>query len=519
MMFKGLNSYSLAFIGFTLIWISTGLNTYSQNGKTIIIENADITQFETINGKKTSRLIGNVRFKHEDALMSCDSAHYLPEENTLDAFSNVHIWKGDTLNLYGNFVKYRGNDRIAEIRKNVKLIDKENHLTTNHIDYDLNNDFGYYLGGGRIINGNNILTSLQGYYYSKEKLFFFKDSVVVTNPEYVMYSDTLKYNTVSEIAYFLGPTDIKSDSNFIYCENGWYDTKLNISQFNKNAYIETKDKKLSGDSLYYERENGIGKAFDNIVLEDTANKIILYGNKAIYYEKVKYAMVTDSALMVLIDKNDSLYVHADTLKTEQDTIPDLKIIKAYRHVKFYRKDLQGKCDTLIYSDIDSIFQLHGEPVLWSDENQLTAQYISIETKNQTLYKINMQSSAFIISIEDSSRFNQIKGRNMEGYFRNNELKMIDVTGNGQTIYYAKEKGDIQGVNTASSSNIKIYLTNRKIEKISFLNKPDAIYYPLSKFPEKGSKLEKFRWFGEYRPMYRYDVFRWDQPFQDAVVIK
>ena len=518
-MFNGRKSYRLAYIVFFLIRISAATNSFSQAEKTIIIENADITQFETLNGVKLSRLIGNVRFKHEDALMTCDSAHYFPGENTMDAFSNVHIWKGDTLNLYGNFVKYRGNNKTAEIRKNVKLIDKENHLTTNYIDYDLTKDIGYYIGGGRIINGNNVLTSHQGYYYAQEKLFFFKDSVVVTNPDYIMYSDTLKYNTVTEIAYFLGPTDIKSDSNYIYCENGWYDTKLNISQFNKNAYIETREQKLRGDSLYYERETGIGKAFDNVMLEDTANKIILYGNKAIYYEKIKFAMVTDSALMVIADKNDSLYLHADTLKTEQDTIPDHKLIKAYRHVKFFRKDLQGKCDTLIYSDIDSIFQLHGEPVLWADENQLTAEYISIETKNQTFYKINMENSAFIISHEDSTLFNQIKGRDMQGYFRNNELKLIDVTGNGQTIYYAREQGEIMGVNTESSSNIRINLNNRKIESINYINKIDGAYHPLSKFPEKESRLDKFRWFGDYRPLHRYDVFRWDEPVQDEVVVK
>jgi len=499
--------------------ILPGIYSYSQQVKTIIIENADSTEFEILNGVKKSRLIGNVRFRHEDVLLTCDSAHYFPGENTLDAFSNVHISQRDTLNLFGAFVKYRGKDRIAEVRKNVKLIDNENTLTTNHIDFDMNKDLGYYIGGGRILNGENILTSRQGYYYSKEKLFFFKESVTVTNPKYVMYSDTLKYNTTLKIAYFFGPTNIISDSNLIYCENGWYDTKLNISQFNKNAYIETKDKKLRGDSLYYERETGIGKAFNKIQLEDTTNNMIIYGNKAIYFEKTKYSMVCDSALMILADKKDSLYVHADTLFSLQDTLPDRRIIKAYRHVKFFRKDMQGKCDTLIYSDIDSVFQFHGEPVLWSDENQLTARYISIQTKNRALYKINMQNSAFIISRPDTSRFNQIKGRDMQGEFRNNELYKINVTGNGQTVYYASDNGEIQGVNTASSSNIIIYLKARKVQRINFVSKPDAAYYPLSKFPEKESKLENFKWYENFRPVNRFDVFRWDEPYQDVTVFK
>ncbi len=305
---------------------------------------ADYIEFNNQLGNNAKRLIGNVHFKHEDVYMTCDSAYYYSEQNMVDAWSNVHLWQGDTLNLYGDYLNYRGDIRFAKVRKNVVLIDKESRLTTDYIDYDFNADLAYYLGGGRIVNGDNTLQSRQGNYYSKQKLFFFKDSVVVTNPDYTMYSDTLKYNTVTEIAYFLGPTDIIAENNFIYCENGWYDTRKNISQFNKNAWLESEGKTLSGDSLYYERETGLGKAFDNVVLVDTGQNVVLKGNEAVYYEKSKYAMLTKRALMIQVDdENDSLYVHADTLKSVPDTIPDFNIIKAYRHVKLFRDDMQGKC--------------------------------------------------------------------------------------------------------------------------------------------------------------------------------
>ncbi len=481
---------------------------HAQKTKTIIIDNADITEFDNTGGAQRSRMLGNVKFRHEDVFMSCDSAHFFPDINVLDAFSRVHIWRGDTLDLYGDFLKYKGNVRIAEVRRNVVLDDKENHLTTDNIDYDLNSDLGYYFNGGKIENGENTLISEVGYYYSKEKLFFFKDSVKIVNPDYTMYSDTLKYNTVSEVAYFLGPTDIISEENYIYCENGWYDTRNNISQFNKNAFLQNKEKILKGDSIYYERETGLGKAFMNVELIDTLQNMVLTGHYAIYEELSDYAMLTDSALMIQIDKGDSLFVHADTLWTVADTIPEKKLIKAYYHVKIFRSDLQGKCDSLVYAENDSTFRFYGEPVLWSDENQLTAEFISIETKAKGLHKINMRSEAFIISKEDTSKFNQIKGRDMQGWFRENELHMIDVNGNGQTIYYAKDKGELQGVNKAESANLKIYLKDRKIEKINFITKPDATYFPLEKFPPAASKLEDFKWLDEYRPKSRQDVFRW-----------
>jgi lipopolysaccharide export system protein LptA len=397
---------------------------------------------------------------------------------------------------------------MAKVRDNVTLIDKENTLTTEYIDYDFSKDLAYYINGGKIVNGNNTLESEQGYYYSKDKLFFFKDSVKVVNPEYTMYSDTLKYNTVSEIAYFLGPTDIISKENYIYCENGWYDTQNNISQFNKNAFLESEGKILRGDSLYYERENGLGKAFYNVEFIDTSQNIILQGNYALYYEHSDYAMLTDSALMIQVDGIDSLFIHADTLKTTPDTLQDFRKIQAYYHVKIFREDLQGKCDSLTYTDIDSIFRFFGEPVIWSDENQITAEFIEVHIKNQKIDHIDMTNSAFIISQEDETRFNQIKGRDMVGYFVDGKLNMVDVDGNGQTLYFVPEEDYLIGANKAQSSNLKIYLKDNKVTRINFITKPDAVYYPIDLLSPNDAKLENFRWYGEFRPLKKMDAFKW-----------
>jgi lipopolysaccharide export system protein LptA len=489
------------------LFLLFSIRGYSQEVKQIEI-NADFIEFDSELGSNAKRLLGNVRFKHEDVYMTCDSAWYFSEQNMVQAYSNVHLWQGDTLDLYGDYLKYSGNTKMANVRRNVLLIDNENQLTTEYIDHDFGNDLAYYLGGGRIVNGNNTLESRQGYYYTKEKLFFFKDSVVVINPDYTMYSDTLKYNTVTEVSYFLGPTDIISEENYIYCENGWYDTRKNISQFNKKAYLENEGKILKGDSIYYERETGLGKAFYNVELIDTSQNLILQGNKAIYLEQTEYAMLTDSALMIQVDETDSLFVHADTLLSIPDTIPDRRILKAYYKVKFFREDIQGKCDSLVYTDIDSVFRFFGEPVLWSDENQLTAQRIEMFTHDQKMDRMEMINTAFIISMEDSTKYNQIKGRNMTGFIRDNQLYRIDVDGNSQTIYYARDGEEYIGANKAESSNLKIFFSDNKISKIVFQPNTDGTFYPLKKFGNNVSRLEGFRWLGSSRPMNKKDVFRW-----------
>jgi lipopolysaccharide export system protein LptA len=489
--------------------LSPGTSTISAQEVRQIEINADYIEFDSQLGSGAKRLLGNVRFKHEDIFMTCDSAWYFSDDNIVEAFANVHLWQGDTLDLYGDYLKYNGNIKMANVRENVILIDNENRLTTDYIDHDFGNDLAYYLGGGRIINGDNTLVSRQGYYYTKEKNFFFKDSVVVINPDYTMYSDTLKYHTVSEVAYFLGPTDIISEENFIYCENGWYDTKNDISQFSKNAYLQNEDKFLQGDSIYYDRVAGVGKAYRDVELLDTTQNIILQGEVAFYNEKTEYAMLTDSALMIQIDEADSLFVHADTLLSVPDTIPDKMLIKAFYKVKFYRKDIQGKCDSLVYTDVDSVFHFYGEPVLWSDENQLTAEKIEVYTKNQKLDRLEMINSAFIISFEDSLKFNQIKGRNMTGYIRDNQLQRILVDGNSQSIYYAREEENYIGVNKAESSNLVILFSENEIDKILFRPDTDGTFYPIDKFPEAQSKFENFMWYESYRPKNRFDVFRWE----------
>jgi lipopolysaccharide export system protein LptA len=456
------------------------------------------------------KYIGNVIFRQDEALMYCDSAYFFTEENSVTAYHHIHIEQGDTLDLYGDFLTYDGNEKLAVITENVKLIDKENILTTNNLEYNLRSSTGYYTNGGKIRNGDNDLESDIGFYYSKLKLFHFRDSVVIHNPDYTIYADTLKYNTVTEVAYFLGPTEIISKDNYIYCENGWYDTKKNISQFNENAYLVSEGQYLKGDSLYYERETGLGKAFDNVELFDSTQNIILKGKYAIYNEEPEYAMLTDSAQFIQISDEDTLYVHADTLESVLDSSGVKKIMKAYFKVKIFREDIQGKCDSLVYLESDSVFQLFREPVLWSEENQLTAEHIDIHLANKKLNYIDMISSSFIIAQQDSIRYDQIKGKNMTGYFINNKLVRIDVKGNGQTIYYGKDQGELVGINHAESSDLTIYLKDNKIERINLILAPKATLYPPDGSVEFETTLKGFVWLEKFRPVSKQDIFVWER---------
>jgi lipopolysaccharide export system protein LptA len=492
---------------FLIIFIPSA---YTQQAKQIKIVHADDMVFSKEVVANAWRLKGNVEFEHANATMFCDSAYFYTDKNQIDAFGNVNLHQGDTLHLYGETLNYDGNSKVAKMRDKVRLLDRDMVLTTDYLDFEISKDIGYYINGGKIVNKENTLTSTTGHYYAKQKTFYFRKKVVITNPDYQIKSDTLKYNTATRIAFFLGPTDIISKENYIYCENGWYNTATDISQFNKNAYLKSDKKLLKGDSLYYERNTGIGKAFNNIELIDSAQQVIITGNKAFYQERPEHAMITDKAVLMMYTKKDTLFIHADTLKSVADSVNKEKTIRAYFHVKMFKPDLQGRCDSLTYTTADSTVKMFISPVLWSEENQISSEYIELHLANKQLNTANFYNNSFIISMKDSDKFDQIKGRKMIGYFKDNQLYKVLVNGNGQTVYYVPDKDQIVGVNKALSSELLIYLENKKIEKILFLTKPDATLYPLDKAPAEEIKLRDFKWYKESRPKNKSEIFLWQQ---------
>lgn len=485
-------------------------SSYAQSGQKIEIVQATELVFQEKTGIKAQRLIGDVIFKHKDALMYCDSAYLYNDENKLEAYGAVRINQGDTLNLYGDELTYNGDEQIAIVKgEEVKLINSNFILTTTELEYDRTVNRADYYRGAVIEskNDSNVLISKIGHFYANQALFFFKDSVQLTNPNFVMNSDTLKYFSNTEFVNFLGPTTITGDSNLIYCETGWYDTKKDQSQYYDNAYILTDGRKLEGDTLFYDRILGYGEANQNIIITDTANKILIGGEHGEIYEKIDSAIIYDRPLLTQILDGDSLFMHADTFKVYKDSLLNQFMI-AYHDVKIFKSDLQGKADSIVYALTDSTIQLHHEPVLWSDSNQLTAVQINIRTKENKIHSIFLDKDAFIISEVDSVKYNQIKGKEMTGYFKGSKLSTIKVRGNGETTYFGQDDQDkFIGVNVAESSDIDITLADNKINTIAFINQPNATMYPMGeKDPVTELRYKGFKWLIEFRPMKKEDIF-------------
>ncbi len=491
-----------------LLWSVAVSFAQQKEEKQIELLNAEVLEYDEDLGKKARRLLGNVIFEHEGALMYCDSA-YLYEDNSMDAFAHVRINKGDSIKLFCEELNYNGNTEFAKAKHNVRLEDNDMTLECNYLDYNMATEKAWYNTGGKIVTGKNTLTSVVGYYYIEYEEMFFKDAVELLNDQYNLYCDTLRYNTKTEVAFFLGPTKIVSDENTITCNYGWYDTELDISQFQNDATVLSKDLSVKGDSLYYNKSHGYGLALGNVEVADTSSDIYLTGHTAKYYEVGDMVLLTDSAVMVQDMGADSLFLHADTLLSILDTVIDRRILFAFHHAKFFKTDMRGKCDSLVYSYADSTIRLFRDPIMWSDANQLTADSMWIQNRNGKIDKLFMKENSMIISEEDSAMYNQIKGRYMTGFFKDQKLHRVFVEGNGETIYFTSDNGsEPENVNKAKSSNLIIVIADNKVKDITFLNQPDATLHPINNINLNDMRLDGFRWRVEERPEKMEDIFEW-----------
>jgi len=494
-----------------LIIIASSLTqtSLSQKKAKVQITRAKYAEGRAELGPNVRLFIGDVQVKHGNTIMNCDSAYVYEytDSTNIEAFHNIHIIQNDSIHLYGDFLTYYGSIGLAKVRENVKIEKQDITILTEYLDYDRINNFGYYFNGGEVLSGQNVLISDLGYYYPDISEVHFKDSVVVTNPKYTIFSDTLKYHTVTEVASIVGPTFIHSDQNLIYSEDGYYDTKNDKAKLLKDSYIQGKENLLKGDTIFYDRIQGLGEAFNNFELHDTTNNIIITGDYGYYNELTEYALSTKKAQLLQIHQTDTLFLHADTLQAIPLPEEQSRLIKAFYNVRFFRKDMQGRCDSMVYDFRDSTNTFYHNPVIWAQENQMTAQTIKLFSRNQALYKAELINSAFIVSPEDSLHYNQIKGRNMVGHIRNNEIYRIDVDGNGQTIYYPKDNEIVIGVNRAESSKLSISLSNQQITRIKMQTDPKGNLNPPYLLPDEDVKLQGFIWLENVRPKNRWDIFK------------
>ena len=459
-------------------------------------------------------VVGNVVFRHDSVYMYCDSAYYYDKINSFEAFSNVRMEQGDTLFLYGDRLYYDGLTQIAQMRMNVKMENRTTTLLTDSLNYDRIFNLGYFFDGGTMMDDQNVLTSEWGEYSPSTKMSVFYYNVKLENPQFTMLSDTLKYSTLTKVANIVGPSDIYSDNNYIYSESGYYDTQTGKADLYQRSVLTSDSKQLTGDSLFYDRNTGIGEAFSNIVMTDTLNKNMMLGDYGYYNEKLKSAFVTKNAVAIDYSQGDSLFLHADTLSMNTfhlDTDSMYREVKAYHKVRFYRTDVQGVADSLVFSSKDSCLIMYKDPVLWNENQQLLGEQINIYMNDSTIdwaHIINQALSVEQIPV-DTTLFNQISGKEIKAYFEDGLMEKVEVIGSVRLVYYPMDSDSLLiGMNVSETSQLDIYLENQQLERMVMSPKSNGTLYPMSQIPLEKSHLDNFVWFDYIRPLNKKDIFNW-----------
>ncbi|MBO5957064.1 MAG: hypothetical protein J6Q39_05865 [Bacteroidales bacterium] len=476
----------------------------AQKKTTIHILNADKADYDERLGRDVQRLIGNVIMRQDSTYFYSDSAYFNEKTKFFDGFGNVHIIVNDSVNIYSKLLKYNGETKFAELFHDVILKDDSTTLNTQYMTYDRVGHLATYPNNGTITRNDKKLVSKKGYYRDDIKVVYFRKDVVGTMPDYKIVTDTLVYDTENEMMYFYGPTNIYNKENTLIGNYGWYNTETEFVYLDRRATLKNEEQSMTADTMFYNRKTGYAKALSDVVIVDTTNKATLKGEYAELWKKLGKCMITDSLRVYYYEEVDTLFAKADSMYVYFDTISnDVQRINAFYNVRFYRSDVQGKCDSLHYIIPDSMVYMRTEPVIWAEDSQLSGDLIDIKVKGQAIENLMMHPNAFVIQQDSIKGFNQVKGKEITIYFKDNDIDNMYNKGNAETIYWLRDDdGSLIGINISQSDEMNIIIRNRQISRIKHYNNIKETLYPEKQLKDDMEHLKGFLWQEEKKPMRR-----------------
>ncbi|MBY0488017.1 MAG: OstA-like protein [Flavobacteriaceae bacterium] len=494
--------------------------TFGQKTSKILVENADFQDINEYEIPGALLLTGNVRVNHDGVIMTCNKAYYFKNENYIKAFGDVQMVQGDTLFLNSKYAEYNGNVKQAYATGNVVMRSPESSLVTDTINFDRIKQEAYYNSNGTITNRDNTLKSKSGRYYVQQKKYQFLTSVVLTNPEYTIKSNHLDYYTNSGHSYLFGPSTIVGKDNFIYTENGFYNTKKNVGHFLRKSYIKYKDRLIEGDSLYFDRAREFSSGTRNVKITDSINKAIIRGHYGEVYKAKDSLFITKRASVRYMMEKDSMFVHAKKLIVTGKT--GERIVRGFNNVRFFKTDMSGKCDSIHSDQKKALTQLIGKPILWNFDNQMTGDVMHLIGNNKTekLDSLKVLNNAFIVSKDTiGTGFNQVKGLNLYGKCRENKLYDVDIVNNTEVIFYMRnDQNELIGINKNVSSKINMMMDDQsKIDTITFFDNVDGDIYPEKDLPKNARKLRGFIWRGDERIKTKEEIFPPEENEEEAKI--
>lgn len=510
-------------------------------GNRVFLERAD--ELRKSDNDSFMVVVGKVEFTKGPMLMFCDSAHYYPATESMNAYGNVRMEQGDTLFVYADELDYDGRPGVetatlyADPGKKVRLINRDVMLQTDIFIYDLHLDLGYYNVGGELTDKSNRLTSLEGEYVPSTKEANFYTNVHLNSRSQTdtldIYTDTLYYNTATHIAELYSPSSVINARGTVYTRRGVYDTDSNIcTLYDRSTVVTSQNQTLTADTIYYNRFAGYGEAFGNMELTDSAHSATVYGDYGYYNELADSSFVTGHAQIKEYSQGDTLYLHGRYIKTfiELDTttvtvdsilnpgdsiakpvtaerIDTCHIAVIYPRVRFFRSDMQGICDSMRFTQRDSTLRMFVSPIVWSEDRQIFGNIIELHMNDSTVDRARLPEFGFTAQHIEDVYYNQISGKEMTAYFVDNEMRHLDINGNVEIIMYPEESDStINKIVTAESSFLAADFKGRTAERVKMWPQTTGTATPLFMARRSSFFLPKFKWYEGVRPTSPDDIF-------------
>lgn len=530
----------------------------------IEIINANSIRLITLDDSTNLRtLAGNAQVKQGRTKLSGDSIVINSRTNIAEVFGHVHINDADTVNTYADYLRYVGADRIAYLKRGVRLTDGKVSLTTNDLVYNVATGIANYQGGGKVVNGSSTLTSTDATYFSDTKDVLFKKHVHLVDPKYNIVTDSLRYNTNFKVATLISPTVVKTkDGKVIRSKNGTYDLQTGVAQFFDRTVISDKDFSATADKMFNDDVTGISVMEGRAKYVDSINHMIVIGNKIESNRKTNSFLATEKPVVIIVREKDSTYITADTLfsglrindgsfnskKIKRDTLKNKLIIKdsslikqdkvstknyytkvdtinnkqifsktpqdsiryilGYAHVRIYNDSSQAVCDSMYYSTEDSVFRMFRNPIVWKEKNQITGDTMYLFTEKQQPKRIYVFNNSIVINQQNPAMYNQAAGRTLNVYFKDGKIDFAKLKGSpAETVFYPQaEDSSYTGMNRTSGDVAEVYFANEEIRKIKFVNNVDGTMYPLNQIPADKKYLKNFKWEDKRRPKNKLELF-------------
>ncbi len=428
---------------------------------------------------------------------------------------------------------YDGKKNYAELKQNARFENveegKEELATGDKIIYDGEEQMYYLIGNAyyenetQAVNADTILLDAETdqYYFRGNPKFRSKQENDNQSID-AQYSD---YDAATKTMIFRGEVELHKDANIILADSLDYNTvtKSGLARGNVNWRDTSANTQITAQVAQYNDSTEYIKAYGNPVLQTVMDNDTMWlrADTLISMPVAIDSLTQDSTTTLdslssanTIDSTQAVTTIDSTQQSGSDTLVisnnKARHIKGYYNVLIYKSDMQVVCDSLFYDDVDSIFHFYGEPILWADGTQFTADTMAVKLKRNKLEKVLLYNNSFIITKNDSLYYNQTKGKDVIAYFAKNNISLVEIMEEGETVYYIQDENDSYvGVNDVNCEDMILFFAANQLQRIRFEGEPNAVLYPMGQVNHESLKLEGFQWLGNRQPQSKQDLYNYD----------